>query len=63
MPGMSSYDHAKTSKYDLNNLSKLSLSFVDKVVSILNSLSWFAVPRSTVSRSSKGDETRSSIQL
>ena len=60
---MSSYDHAKTSKYDLSNLSKLSLSSANKVVSILISLGWSVVPRSTVSRSSKGDETRSSVKL
>ena len=60
---MSSYDHAKTSKYDLSNLSKLSLSSANKVVSILISLGWSVVPRSTVSRSSKGDEIRSSVKL
>ena len=57
---MSSYDHAKTSKYDQ---SKLSLSYADKVVPILISLGWSAVPRSIVSRSSKGGETRSSVKL
>ena len=60
---MSSYDHAKTSKYDLSNLRKLSLSSADKVVPILISLGWSAVPRSTVSRSSKGGETHSSVKL
>ena len=60
---MSSYDYAKTSKYDLSNLSKLSLSFADKVVSILNSLGRCVVPRSIVSRSLKGGETRSSVKL
>ena len=60
---MSSYDHAKTSKYDLSNISNLSLSSIDKVVPILNSLGWSAVPRSIVSRSSKRGETRSSVKL
>ena len=60
---MSSYDHAKISKYDLSNLSNMSLSSTDKVVPILNSLCWSTVLRSTVSRSLEGGETHSSIKI
>ena len=46
---MSSYDHAKTSKYDLSKWMRLSFSLVDKGDPIFNSLGWLAVLKSTIS--------------
>ena len=49
---MSSYDHAKTSKYDLSKCIRISFSLMDKGDLIFNSLGWLAVLKSTISTSS-----------
>ena len=44
--GMSSYDHANTSKYDLSRSINLLLSSGDREESILSSLGWSGAPKS-----------------